>query len=61
MRHEASDIPTGLGKTSVTAMWLLALARRVRTGTAAGLPRRVVYVVNRRTVVDQATCEGDRA
>lgn len=46
---EAVDIPTGLGKTSVMALWLIALARR------ANLPRRLVYVVDRRAVVDQAT------
>lgn len=45
------DIPTGLGKTSVIAIWLLA--REVRPS----LPRRLVYVVNRRTVVDQTTTE----
>ena len=48
----ACDIPTGLGKTSVVAVWLIALANyRER------LPRRLVYVVNRRTVVDQTTDE----
>ena len=46
------DIPTGLGKTSVIAIWLLAMARCNGNG---GLPRRLVYVVNRRTIVDQAT------
>ena len=45
----AVDIPTGLGKTTVMAIWLLARA----VGTA--LPRRLVYVVDRRAVVDQAT------
>lgn len=45
----AVDIPTGLGKTSVMAIWLLARA------TGAPLPRRLVYVVDRRAVVDQAT------
>jgi CRISPR-associated endonuclease/helicase Cas3 len=44
-------IPTGLGKTSFIAVWLLAYAN----GTA--LPRRLIYVVNRRTVVDQTTDE----
>jgi CRISPR-associated endonuclease/helicase Cas3 len=44
-------IPTGLGKTSVIAIWLLARA------DGAPLPRRLVYVVNRRTVVDQTTEE----
>ncbi len=43
------DIPTGLGKTSVMALWLIALAE------GAHLPRRLVYVVDRRAVVDQAT------
>lgn len=45
----AVDIPTGLGKTSVMAVWLLA------RGAGAALPRRLVYVVDRRAVVDQAT------
>jgi CRISPR-associated endonuclease/helicase Cas3 len=54
------DIPTGLGKTSVLAIWLLALAKRAELGTAHGFPRRLVYVVNRRTVVDQATREAER-
>ncbi len=50
------DIPTGLGKTSVMAIWLLALARQAALG-GLSLPRRLVYVVNRRTVVDQASEE----
>lgn len=45
----AVDIPTGLGKTAVMALWLLARAE------GAPLPRRLVYVVDRRAVVDQAT------
>lgn len=45
----ALDIPTGLGKTSVMAIWLIARA------AGAKLPRRLVYVVDRRAVVDQAT------
>src|SRR5688572_8598279 len=52
----ACDVPTGLGKTSVMAIWLLALARQA-TSDAPSLPRRLVYVVNRRTVVDQASEE----
>lgn len=43
------DIPTGLGKTAVMAIWLVARA------WGAPLPRRLVYVVDRRAVVDQAT------
>ena len=46
------NLPTGLGKTSVVGVWLLALAHNPRT-----VPRRLVYVVNRRTVVDQTTAE----
>src|SRR5437660_1702246 len=45
----ALDLPTGLGKTSVMAIWLVARA------LGAALPRRMVYVVDRRAVVDQAT------
>ncbi len=48
------NLPTGLGKTSVIAIWLLA--RQVNPS----LPRRLVYVVNRRTVVDQTTDEVER-
>ncbi len=49
-------IPTGLGKTSVMLIWLLALASQAaKTPTSVRLPRRLVYVVDRRTVVDQST------
>ena len=48
------DIPTGLGKTSVLAAWLVARSRK------APLPRRLVYVVDRRAVVDQASREAER-
>lgn len=51
---DTCDIPTGLGKTSVIVVWLLALAEQTRAGQVY-LPRRLAYVVNRRTVVDQAT------
>ena len=49
----ALDIPTGLGKTSVMAIWYLALKAEV------AVPRRLVYVVDRRAVVDQATIVAD--
>jgi CRISPR-associated endonuclease/helicase Cas3 len=49
------SLPTGLGKTSIIPLWLLALA-----GNPDDVPRRLVYVVNRRTVVDQATDEVKR-
>ncbi len=54
------DLPTGLGKTSVIAIWLLALAYHAKKGAAASFPRRLVYVVNRRTVVDQSTREAEQ-
>lgn len=50
----ALDIPTGLGKTAVIAAWLVARA------LGAPLPRRLVYVVDRRAVVDQATEVAER-
>jgi CRISPR-associated endonuclease/helicase Cas3 len=50
----ALDLPTGLGKTSVMALWLIARAQ------GAKLPRRLVYIVDRRAVVDQATAEAER-
>ncbi|WP_206057421.1 type I-U CRISPR-associated helicase/endonuclease Cas3 [Nitratireductor sp. XY-223] len=48
------DLPTGLGKTSVMAIWYLAWS------AGAPLPRRLVYVVDRRAVVDQATNEAEK-
>lgn len=48
------NIPTGLGKTSVLAIWLIAQSRFPNL-----IPRRLVYVVNRRTVVDQTTTEAE--
>ena len=50
----ALDIPTGLGKTAVMAIWLVARA------CGARVPRRLVYVVDRRAVVDQATSVAER-
>ena len=50
----AVDVPTGLGKTAVMAIWLLARAN------GASLPRRLAYVVDRRAVVDQATDVAER-
>jgi CRISPR-associated endonuclease/helicase Cas3 len=50
------NIPTGFGKTSVMPIWLLALAYGSQSGGQL-LPRRLVWVVNRRVVVDQATEE----
>lgn len=52
---QSADLPTGLGKTSVVAIWLIALLTHPNR-----VPRRLVYVVNRRTVVDQTSTEVER-
>lgn len=51
---DALDLPTGLGKTAVMPIWLIARA------AGAKVPRRLVYVVDRRAVVDQATVVADQ-
>ena len=51
----AIDLPTGMGKTSVMAIWFIARAIQSRNNSPHLLPTRFVYVVDRRTVVDQAT------
>ncbi len=55
------DLPTGMGKTSVIQIWLLARRRRELLAKKPALPTRLVYVVDRRTVVDQATKVAERA
>lgn len=45
----AMSLPTGVGKTSVMAIWLVALAQN------PDLPRRLAFVVDRRAVADQAS------
>ena len=57
---QACDIPTALGKSSVIPIWLLALAGHASAGTGADFPRRLAYIVNSNTVVDQATFEAER-
>ncbi len=52
---KSCDLPTGAGKTSVVALWLIALAENPEE-----IPKRLVYVVNRRTVVDQTTDEVEK-
>jgi CRISPR-associated endonuclease/helicase Cas3 len=54
----ACDIPTGLGKTSIILIWLLSLADDLmRQDSQRTIPLRLVYVVDRRVIVDQATSE----
>ncbi|MBL8205164.1 MAG: type I-U CRISPR-associated helicase/endonuclease Cas3 [Blastocatellia bacterium] len=54
------DLPTGLGKSSVIPIWLIAFASQIIEGKISCLPRRLIYIVNRRTVVDQATQIAER-
>lgn len=54
----ALDLPTGLGKTKVMAIWLVARSL-TQAHEPTLLPRRLVYVVDRRAVVDQATREAE--
>ena len=49
------SVPTGLGKSALIPIWLCALAWQAKTGSEITVGRRLVYVVNRRTVVDQST------
>lgn len=53
-KETSLDIPTGLGKTGVMAVWLVARSQ------GAPVPRRLIYIVDRRAVVDQATQEAER-
>ncbi len=52
------DVPTGLGKTSAITIWLIALGISLSNDAKnLRVPRRLVYIVDRRVVVDQATNE----
>ena len=48
------ELATGIGKTSIIALWALALGRALER-TSNLVPRRLAYVVDRRVVVDQAS------
>lgn len=50
------DIPTGLGKTSIMAIWLIAKSKSI-SDASTNIPSRLVYIVDRRVIVDQATTE----
>ncbi len=56
---DACDIPTGLGKTHVMTIWLTALGCWLKR-PARKRPLRLVYVVDRRFIVDQATEEAEK-
>ncbi len=51
---ELIDIPTGLGKTSVIAIWLVAQV------CGANLPRRLVYCLPIRVLVEQTRARAVR-
>lgn len=55
----AITAPTGSGKTTMISLWLIALAWQARYAPTVTIPRRLVWVVNRRVVVDQATGEAN--
>jgi CRISPR-associated endonuclease/helicase Cas3 len=48
------ELATGLGKTSIIALWVLAVGRSLALRSTV-VPRRLAYVVDRRVVVDQAS------
>jgi CRISPR-associated endonuclease/helicase Cas3 len=56
---DACDVPTGLGKTSVMTIWLIALGCLLKERDRK-IPLRLVYVVDRRVIVDQATDEAEK-
>jgi CRISPR-associated endonuclease/helicase Cas3 len=48
------DLPTGAGKTDAIIVWILALSwHGLQRGTIKPVPRRLVWVVNRRVLVQQ--------
>ena len=53
------NLPTGTGKTSVISIWVICLGLQALSGQVT-LPRRLIYAVNRRVIVDQATEEANR-
>ncbi|HYE71994.1 MAG TPA: type I-U CRISPR-associated helicase/endonuclease Cas3, partial [Blastocatellia bacterium] len=56
---DACDVPTGMGKTNVMAIWLIALGCLL-IEKDRNIPLRLVYVVDRRVIVDQATSEAEK-
>ena len=53
-------LPTGLGKTSVMHIWLALAWEAIQRPRKRSVPTRLVWVVDRRVVVDQATTEAER-
>ena len=57
---DALDLPTGSGKTSAIDIALYALAATAHGGEFGIHPRRIILVVDRRVLVDQAWRHGQR-
>ena len=54
------DLPTGSGKTSAIDIAVYALAAAAHDGEFGIFPRRVIFMVDRRVLVDQAWKHGER-
>lgn len=55
------NLPTGSGKTAIMAIWVAALAQQAsERRTNIAIPRRLVWIVDRRVVVDQATEDAEK-
>ena len=57
---DSLDLPTGSGKTSAIDIALYALAAAAHGGKLGVHPRRIILVVDRRVLVDQAWRHGQR-
>ena len=57
---QALDLPTGSGKTSAIDIALYALASAAHDGEFGIFPRRIVFIADRRVLVDQAWRHGER-
>ena len=56
----ALDLPTGSGKTSAIDIALYALAAAAHEGEFGIFPRRMIFIADRRVLVDQAWRHGER-
>ena len=54
-------VPTGLGKTAVIDAWVYALAKaQLSDGVNRHVPTRLIFVVNRRGIVDDSFARAQR-
>lgn len=53
--------PTGMGKTTAILIALWALARQIDSGAPRTMPQRIFHVIDRRTVINQAAEEVEKA